>query len=194
MTSLTDSIEQGEPQLSDSPDSSSASSSISSSAISGPIVDAFQRGIPYAKTSSKQVAFEKSVALWLFDQRLPYNTVEKETFRRMISCIDPRLTVPSEKTFRTEFMPKMYQKLYAYFQRLVSEHVDSCAATTDFWTSASIHSFMSFAIHFITKNWERKIIVLRCMPFDEQHNMENIGVEARDILFEVKKIKFFSYI
>ena len=81
-------------------------------------------------------------------------------------------------------MPKMYEKLFGLFKRFVNENVIWFAATTDFWTSKTLHSFMSFAIHFITNDWCRKLVVLHCIPFDDVHTAENIGIELKEILFK----------
>jgi len=166
-------------------DSASASQDCNSKAESSyPIMQSFLAKTPYDKSHAKQKEFEDRLAMWLFDQMLPYRTIEKESFKKLIAHIDPRLTVPSEKKIRTETMPRMYTKLLEYLRNFVNENVDWASPTIDFWTSKSNHAFMSFCIHFITKQWERKIAVLNCVPFDDSHTIQNIGNQLNEVLFQ----------
>ena len=52
---------------------------------------------------------------------------------------------------------------------------DYCSAMTDIWTSKSQHAFISFTLHFINKEGERKAIVLRCFPYDVAHTADSIA-------------------
>lgn len=43
------------------------------------------------------------------------------------------------------------------------------SASTDLWTSCSNHSYPSFTIHFLTKDWELKSYCLDTVPLFEEH-------------------------
>ena len=47
--------------------------------------------------------------------------------------------------------------------------------TTDIWSSPSRDSFISFTAHWISANFQRKLIVLRCMRLNTEHSADNIA-------------------
>lgn len=100
----------------------------STSSKGGTIVDSLHAKTPYERSNPKQKEFEKNVAIWMFDQMQPYSIVEKESFRRMIRRIDQRLVILSEKIYRTEIMPTMYEKLFNFMKDFVNNNVVWCGA------------------------------------------------------------------
>lgn len=63
----------------------------------------------------------------------------------------------------------------------VVQTVGTHAITTDIWTSSGQDSFISYTAHFITVNWERKVAVIRCMPYNTDHTGDNISNVLHDI-------------
>ena len=112
---------------------------------------------------------------WLIDAMLPYSTVENECFKKFVRTLCPRYRVPSEKYFRTCLMPKTYSKVKKEVIRIIHEHLHYCLVTTDVWSSAAMDVYMSVTVHFILQNaWDKKSMVLECLPLKENHTSENL--------------------
>ena len=56
------------------------------------------------------------------------------------------------------------------------------AATTDLWTSGANHPYLSYTIHFITRDWSLESFCLDTVPLFEDHTGQNIGEAIQDIL------------
>jgi len=56
------------------------------------------------------------------------------------------------------------------------------AATTDLWTSGASHPYLSYTIHFITRDWSLESFCLDTVPLFEDHTGQNIREGIQDIL------------
>ena len=64
----------------------------------------------------------------------------------------------------------------------LSDHVEYLAATTDLWTSAANHPYLSFTVHFINKDWKLQCFCLDTIPLFSDHTGQNIADAIQDIL------------
>ena len=55
------------------------------------------------------------------------------------------------------------------------------SASTDLWTSCSNHPYLSFTIHFLTKDWELKSYCLDTVPLFEDHTGQNLANDLQDL-------------
>ena len=46
--------------------------------------------------------------------------------------------------------------------------------TCDVWSSLALDSYLGLTVHFITEDFVRKMLVLRCLPYNESHTGESI--------------------
>ena len=117
---------------------------------------------------------------------LPYTVVEDDRFKLMINQLNPKFNIPSEKQLRQIIIPDMYKRVYQHVQALRVGRFKFCSITTDIWSSQSLHSFISATVHFIDDNWQSKMVVLACFPFDESHTAQHIADVLYGILTEWK--------
>ena len=110
---------------------------------------------------------------WICDNMVPYSIVQNARFRAMIRNLQPKFTIPSEKTVRTKLIPQFYQKLQ-YFVLQTVKNITNYAIITDAWTSSQQECFLSFTVHFIDEKLQRKMIVLRTIPFNKSHTAHHI--------------------
>ena len=123
-----------------------------------------------------QISGNYLLAEWICDSLLPYTTVENEIFNFFISHFNHKFDDPSEKVLRQKIIPDIYRRVQFKIMELLHNNIgDYCSATTDIWTSKSLHAFISFTLHFINKEGERKAIVLRCFPYDVAHTADSIA-------------------
>ena len=107
----------------------------------------------------------------------------------MISHLDKRFFVPSEKTIRQKLIPKLYRQVqYKIKQSLDENYVAVYSITIDIWSSKGQRSFISYTVHYINVNLQRKISILRCMPYDSAHTRESIAM----VLSEIRKSWFLQ--
>ena len=83
-------------------------------------------------------------------------------------------------------IPDIYKRVYQHVQALLFGRFKFCSITTDFSSSPCLHSFISATVHFIDHNWQPKMVVLACFPFDESHPAQHIADVLDGILKEWK--------
>ncbi|XP_077972379.1 zinc finger BED domain-containing protein 4-like [Styela clava] len=113
----------------------------------------------------------------------PFAIVQDDGFRRLIETIEPRYALKTEKYFRTEMLPQIYELVSQKIMTLVvTENAgDGLAFTTDCW-SGPTESLISLTVHFINCNWERFQIVLNIKAMHGSHTGEYIGTTFLDLL------------
>lgn len=123
--------------------------------------------VPWSFENVKQQEAMSLLAEWIAAAGMPYSCIENQSFDRFVNFLNKNFQVPSEKTIRTSIIPEMHAKVRSLVLSLIDRTVCKCSFTIDFWSSKSAHAFMSFAIHFITDRWKRKVVTLECLLFDE---------------------------
>ena len=137
----------------------------------------------YTPDDPAQVKSNSLLINWIADGLLPYTTVENEQFLRWTSHINRKIHVVSEKVIRTKLLPELDVKVQYEVKRILTDviHGTQHAITTDIWSSPARESFISYTAHFISKDWTRKRVVLRCCSFDFDHSGDNISHVLRSI-------------
>lgn len=117
-------------------------------------------------------------------------SVDNEQFKAYSASLCGRTTVPSESHIRQTMMPRIYLNVKQKVNKLLGELSEFCSVTTDMWTSSNVDAYMAITVHFISRDsWERKIVVLECLPFPEKHTAKNISRVLRRVLDEYKLSK-----
>ena len=92
-----------------------------------------------------------------------------------MSRLNPKYNIPSAKTVRTKLMPEMFTKVMGHVKKVVETEVgDHASLTTDIWTSEANDSFLSLTLHYLNAEFQPKMVVLDCIPFNAEHTAENI--------------------
>ena len=121
--------------------------------------------------SVKQKDLERLLTYWLCDSMQPCTTVENSLCKNFVTGLNKRFTIPSEKYLRTSVLPSLYNKVqYAVRCKLRELMKDTYfSITCDVWSSVALDSYFGVTLHFITKDFERKMVVLRCLPYNASH-------------------------
>ena len=56
------------------------------------------------------------------------------------------------------------------------------AATTDLWTSAAKHPYLSLTVHFISDEWSLETVCLDTVPLFIDHTGQNLAEAFQDVL------------
>ena len=76
---------------------------------------------------------------------------------------------------RTKLIPAMFEKVQGHVKTVLQTEVgDYVSLTTDIWTSEANDSFLSLTLHYLNSDFQPKMVVLDCLPFNEEHTAENI--------------------
>ena len=94
----------------------------------------------------------------------------------MIECLNRKFDIPSEKVVRTTRMPKLYREVQKeLFESLsIALKKGHYSVTCDVWSSLGLDSYLGLTVHFITEDFVSKMLVLRCLPYNESHTGESI--------------------
>lgn len=145
----------------------------SSPSLSQPTLSqSLHRREPYSRDSKrwKDITYKIMEFVCLGEQ--PLSVVEEQSFRRMITCLDPRYDAPSRRHLTDVCLPQLYQTVYAHIETLLKDNI-SISFTSDIWSAdACPMSLLSLTAHFIDANFERHNIVLHCQEFTGSHSTE----------------------
>ena len=139
------------------------------------LAETLERKKKWEPSNPDQTKADTLCAYWLCDALLPYATTENEQFCKFIAHLQSRYSISSEKVLRQRIIPEINKKVqYHVKESLDKNTVGVYALTTDIWSSKSKHSFISYTAHFITVDWKRKVVILRCMSYDSKHSASSI--------------------
>ena len=138
------------------------------------VKEAFVASQPLPFDHPRARKLHRSIAEMICVDCLPFYTVEKPGFLRLVKTLEPKYT-PCSRTYLSQTMiPSMYEKVKNRVSSIVQvQH--GISITTDIWSSDSHDSYLSFTCHWINENWEYKEACLHAQPFNERHTGENIA-------------------
>ena len=77
-------------------------------------------------------------------------------------------------------LPEKYEVAKADLM-LELEQVDTCAVTTNFWTSASMEGYVMITCHYLVSSWELKSCVLATYQVKMWHTAKNVAAEFKKV-------------
>ena len=104
---------------------------------------------------------------------LPISIVEKPGFKLMLESFDPRYQLPSRKYFLKITIPALFNSTQSALVSTLQE-VEYFSSTSDLWSSVCMHPYLSYTVHFISKDWKLQSKCLQTMFMPADHNGENL--------------------
>ncbi|KAL3863957.1 hypothetical protein ACJMK2_005674 [Sinanodonta woodiana] len=102
----------------------------------------------------------------------------------MMAKAEPSYTIPSRKYFSTSLIPDMHKAIQSKVCDLVSAQSD-ISLTSDAWSNLSIGvSLLSLTAHWLTKDFQRKQVILAATPLDESHTGEYLTSKLNKLFDE----------
>ena len=114
----------------------------------------------------------------------PYSAVGNESLKKWLKGLQPKFDLPSEKTVRVKMIPELYDKVQFFIKEILERDLKECAITTGAWTSSQQDSLMSVTVHFVTPEVDRKMAVLRALPFNKAHTSDVIKDQICRVLHD----------
>jgi len=125
------------------------------------IHDMFQKQKKWTNLNEKSKQMDKLITEIIISDNQPFTMVSDAGFKRLMDVAEPRYAIKSEKYYRTEKLPEIYERVGSKIKTLIQpENAGfSLSFTTDSW-SGSTESMMSLTCHFIDNEWNRRQVVL----------------------------------
>lgn len=146
--------------------------------------DLMGRNQKWSSDFPNQIEAEKTLLNWIFDDLQPYTVVENHQFQGFVYSLNRKFNIPSEKVIRCTLMPKLYRETQGALQNSLSVTLKEnyFSITCDIWSSLALDSYLGVTVHFITKEFDRKVIVIRCLPYNASHTGESIKTRVTYVL------------
>ena len=154
----------------------SAPSQAGTATLSQPTIqDLFQKQKQWPNSDQRSKMLDKLITEMIITDNQPFTVVSDVGFKRFMGAAAPQYSLKSEKYYRTEMLPEVYNKVVEKVKALIQPENAGHALsfTTDCW-SGSIESLMSLTCHFIDNEWNRKQVVLNTKAMHGSHTGEYI--------------------
>ena len=140
------------------------------------VTELFDKMKVWKSADPRSKNIDKLILEMIATDNLPFSVVQNIGFQRLISKLEPRYGIKSEKFYRTELFPLMYEDVRNKIKELMSEDFagSSISFTTDCW-SGNTKSMMSLTAHFINKKWKKMEIVLNIKVLESSHTGEYLA-------------------
>ena len=135
---------------------SGAAAGLSTNASRQPTISAaFAKSTKYKQGSEKWAQCTTAVARYLVKESVPFQTVERESFQKMLATLDAQYEPPGRKYFSETAIPKLYDQLSGEITSELKE-ANFIALTSDMWSSINMSPYMSITAHYVSKDWTLK--------------------------------------
>ena len=129
---------------------------------------------PMARDSAEYKSLTNKVVKWIIFELLPLSTIEKPSFRDMVSSLNPRYTAPCTDTLTSRYLPEMYSEVKGKILQNI-DGVKFFACTTDGWTSSATQSYITVTLHYVDDEWSIAGLVLQTKLIEESHTAINLA-------------------
>jgi hypothetical protein len=137
----------------------------------------------YPAAHPKQMELTRYFAEWISDVVLPFAVVKNSGIIHLLEKLNPRFGCPSEKVLGQKIFPVVFEKVKRHVVNILETEVgENASMTTDLWTSPTNNSFMSLILHYLDADFQQKMVVLGCFPFDESHEGSAIQEKINGIV------------
>ena len=124
----------------------------------------------------------RTVLYHLAKDMQPLYTVEKPGFRKPLATLDSKYQLPSRRHFAAQELPRLYTEVREKHVMPKLSKLTFFSSTTDLWTSAAKHPYLSLTAHFISDEWSLETICLDTAPLFMDHTGQNLAEAFQDIV------------
>ena len=114
------------------------------------------RAVPNPNKKTKQDRLEECIVAWVVDECIPFNAVEKKSFRRMISTLDSSILPIPASSIRKKVAKKGEICKESLQMELKGKYI---SLTTDHWTSVNGETYACLTAHYIASGQYKKCLL-----------------------------------
>ena len=148
--------------------------------IQNSIDESFAAVRKYDRKSKRWQKLTEAITYYLAKDMVPFYTIEKPGFKRLVSVFDKQYDLPSGKYFSQVAVPSLYNNIRDEVAAEIS-NVEYYSATTDLWSSEGLKPYLSYTIHYIDQ-WEMKSRCLQTLFMPQDHTGENLAEAMQNAL------------
>lgn len=103
----------------------------------------------------------------------PLSLVEDESFKDLLTYMEPGYTLPGRKHFTSALQSK-YETVREKLSSMLRD-VEYISITADTWTSIATESYLTITVHYVSHEWLLKSHVLGTLLLEERHTGEHLS-------------------
>ena len=138
------------------------------------IQQSFEMGQPYERNGKKWQQLTDSVMYAIAKDSMPFTTIEKPGFLKMLHTFDPRYVPPGRKYISKTAVPHLYNATREKVEMELKK-IQFFSSTTDLWSSETLHPYMSYTIHYVDKEWKMRSFCLQTAFLPTDHTGDNLA-------------------
>ena len=107
----------------------------------------------------------------------PLSITEDYGFKKFINKAEPRYVLPSRTTIRKKLIPNLYSSVLDELKAVINDHKASKGTfgiTADGWTGRTARSFVTYTLHFITRDYKMVAYNIGTFRFKQDHTAQNL--------------------
>jgi hypothetical protein len=128
----------------------------------------------YAKNSDRYNSLTNSVVSYIIAEKKAFDTVEKESFIRMLANFDKNYELPTRQSLSEKIIPRKFEDAKLILKEVL-KNINSLAITCDGWTSLANNSYLGVTAHFINSEFKLDSLTLACKHMPISHTGENLA-------------------
>ena len=153
------------------------------------VTETLNRHQPYSNDNKRRKELNAKVMEFICLDQQPLSVVEDAGFKRLVSCLDPRYTLPGRKYLTDVCLLELYQNVYMHINSLMKDNIKAVNFTSDIWSlSVCPMSMLSLTAQFINKNFELTKVVLHSQEFPGSHTAEALVAAFTDMFKRLKTL------
>ena len=118
---------------------------------------------------------------WIAESYRPLSIVEDPglvEYSAFVNALEQKYTIPSRSTI-TRLLHAKYEDTVIAIKAMVAKECEHYSLTSDVWSSRTCEAYISLMVHYLTEDFDMKVVTLRCAPFS---NVRHTGIEIANII------------
>ncbi|KAK7898280.1 hypothetical protein WMY93_019133 [Mugilogobius chulae] len=138
------------------------------------VAEAFARVTTYNRDSNRHRSLTAAVTRYLVEELVPFQTVEKPSFKSMLRKFDKQYDLPGKSFFSETAVPQTYEAVRGKVLKEIKK-IKHFSATTDMWSSVGMTPYICLTVHYLTEDWKLKSLCLQTAFMPQNHTAENLA-------------------
>ena len=157
------------------------SSTVSSEMQQPTVKSLFTSSAPLTPGNKHHEAITDAITYFHCKDNIPFNTVSRPGFKKLLTVLEPRHNVPNKTTFAKNIAVELYDATKEAVRPGLNS-VDFFTSTSDMWSSHGLAPYMGYTLHWIDLEWILQCRNLGTKFVPEDHTAKQLGKTMKHIL------------
>ncbi|GFR96125.1 zinc finger BED domain-containing protein 4 [Elysia marginata] len=136
------------------------------------------------KNNSSEIKNLDCIVNLLIKDLYPYSFIETESFQKVLHTLNPKALTPTKKKVEAD-ISILHQKYKNILQMEINE-APGISLSTEVWTYRPRRQYLTVTGHFLSKDWERRTVVLKTVLLDTRTSSD-LGTNIAHNLAQILK-------